>query len=136
MVTGTLHGLGCVSNEVDVAGEAGRESYENGSATKCDNFKIRTAWTFDVDDVLAGGCLSASGSIDFDSGATIRMTGAGKPTDGNPSRVVAYAEGGINGLDSATLEVEDPSRWRLVAGADGKTLRAVYMPKGMIISFR
>ena len=114
VVANTLHGLGSVSNEVDVAG-AGADSYENGTATKCDNFKIRTAWTFDVDDVLAGGCLAASGRIDFNSGATIRMEGTSKPTDGNFSRVVAYAEGGINGLASATLEVSQGSRWRLVA---------------------
>ena len=133
VVTVTLHGLGSVSNEVDVAG-AGSNSYGGGTATKCDNFKIRTAWTFDVDDVLAGGCLAASGRIDFDSGATIRMEGTSKPTDGNFSRVVAYAEGGINGLASATLEVSAGSRWRLVAGADGKTLVAVYVPRGLLLT--
>lgn len=135
VVTGTLHGLGSVSNTVDVAG-ARSGSYENGTSTKCDNFKIQSSWTFSLDDVLSGGCLASGGRIDFDSGAVIRLEGCRRIGGASRSFLVAYAEDGINGLDEAALEVDDPELWRLSAGADGKTLYAVYTPKGTVMIVR
>ena len=135
VVTGTLHGLGSVSNTVDVAG-AGTDSYGNGTSTKCDNFKIQSSWTFALDDVLSGGCLASSGRIDFDSGAVIRLSGCRRLGGVSRSFLVAYAEGGINGLDSVSFEVDDPKLWRLVPGVDGRTLHAVYTPKGTVLIVR
>lgn len=135
VVTGTLHGLGSVSNTVDVAG-ARSGSYENGTSTKCDNFKIQSSWTFALDDVLSGGCLASSGRIDFDSGAEIRLVDCRRLGGASRSFLVAYAEGGINGLDSVSFEVDDPKLWRLVPGVDGKTLYAIYTPKGTVLIVR
>ena len=135
VVTGALHGLGSVSNTVDVA-DARKYSYEKGTATRCDNFKIQSSWTFGLDDVLSGGCLASGGRIDFDSGAVIRLEGCRRLGGASRSFLVAYAEDGINGLDESALEVDDSELWRLSAGADGKTLYAVYTPKGTVMIVR
>jgi hypothetical protein len=135
VVTGALYGLGSVSNTVDVA-DARSDSYRNGTATRCDNFKIQSTWTFSLDDVLAGGCLASGGRIDFDSGAEIRLVDCRRLGGASRSFLVAYAEGGINGLDSVSFEVDDPELWRLVPGVDGKTLYAVYTPKGTVLIVR
>lgn len=133
VVVGTLSGVGAVSNTVSVSGSS---VYGSWAGDKCGAFKVLTAWNFDVEDVLSGGALATDGRLDFNSGARIRLSGTGKIAKSPYSRVVAYAEGGIYGLASATLEVEEPDRWSLVVGGDGKTLLAVYKPKGMIITFR
>jgi hypothetical protein len=35
-----------------------------------------------------------------------------------------------------SFEVDDPELWRLVPGVDGKTLYAVYTPKGTVLIVR
>ena len=86
--------------------------------------------------MLSGGCLASSGRIDFDSGAVIRLSGCRRLGGASRSFLVAYAEGGIDGLDSVSFEVDDPELWRLVPGVDGKTLYAVYTPKGTVVIVR
>lgn len=132
VVVNTLNGVGAVSNVVRVSGSS---VYTSTADNSCRAFKVLGTWNFDVEDVLSGGVLATDGRLDFNSGAKIRLNGTGKIAKSPYSRVVAYAEGGIYGLASATLEVEEPDRWSLVAGGDGKTLLAVYKPKGMIITF-
>ena len=134
VIVNSLNGVGAVSNVVRVTADS--RVYTSKDANRCRAFKVLGTWSFDVADVLAGGSLATDGRLDFYSGATIRMNGTGKPTDGDLSRVVAYAEGGIYGLDSAVLEVDEYSRWRLSAGSDGKTLIATYLPNGMAIIVR
>ena len=134
VIVNALNGVGAVSNVVRVTADS--RVYTSKDANSCRVFKVLDTWSFDVADVLAGGALATDGRLEFNSGATIRMNGTDKPTDGNLSRVVAYAEGGIYGLDSAVLEVDEYSRWRLSAGSDGKTLIATYLPNGMAIIVR
>lgn len=133
VVVGTLSGVGAVSNTVSVSGSS---VYGSWAGDKCGAFKVLTAWNFDVEDVLSGGALATDGRLDFASGAKIRLNGTGNIKKSPYSRVVAYADGGIYGLDSATFEVEEPDRWSLAAGGDGKTLLMVYKPKGMVVTFR
>lgn len=128
----TLNGAGSVSNTVDMS----RFSGYTGTGVKCCAFKVHTAWNMDVSDVLAGAVLATDGQLDFSSGVTIRLNGTGKIRREPHSRVVAYAEGGITWGGTKTFEVEDSKRWKLVEGADGKTLCAVYQPIGTAIVFR
>ena len=133
VIVNALNGVGAVSNVVRVTADS--RVYTSKDANSCRAFKVLDSWNFDVGDILSGGVLATDGRLDFEQGATIRLNGTGKIAKSPYSRVVAYAEGGIYGLASATLEVEEPDRWSLVAGGDGKTLLAVYKPKGMIITF-
>lgn len=133
VIVNTLNGLGAVSNTVDVSDS---RVYTSPRGDKCRRFKVLGEWNFDVADAMAGGVLATDGRIDFESGAKIRLCGAGKIRNAPYSFVVAYAESGIFGLDVSVLEVEDPERWSLVVGADGKTLLAQYTPKGTVVTIR
>ena len=133
VVVNTLNGVGAVSNVVRVSGSS---VYTSTADNSCRAFKVLGTWSFDVADILSGGALATDGRLDFASGAKIRLNGTGNIKKSPYSRVVAYADGGIYGLDSATFEVEEPDRWSLAAGGDGKTLLMVYKPKGMVVTFR
>ena len=133
VVVWTLNGAGSVSNTVD---KTRFSSYSyTGSGVKCCAFKVRTAWNIDVADVQSGAVLATDGRLDFSSGVTIRLTGTGKVAKPY-ERVIAYAEQGISWGGTKTFEVEDSENWGLSVGDDGKTLLAVYKPKGMYLIFR
>ena len=126
----TLNGAGSVSNTVDKTKFYGY----TGSGVKCCAFKVHTAWNLDVADVQSGAVLATDGKLDFSSGVTISLTGTGKIAKPY-ERVIAYAEQGISWGGTKTFEVEDSESWGLSVGDDGKTLLAVYKPKGMYLIF-
>ena len=126
----TLNGVGSVSNTVDKSKVYGY----TGSGVKCCAFKVHTAWNLDVADVRAGSVLATDGRLDFSSGVKIRLTGTGKVAKPY-SRVIAYAEQGINWGGTKTFEVEDSGNWRLSVGDDGKTILATYLAPGLCITF-
>lgn len=104
-----------------------------GASVKCCAFKVHKGWNLDVAAVQAGAVLATDGRLDFSSGAKLRLTGTGKIAKPY-SRVVAYAEQGINWGGTKTLEVEDSENWKLSVGDDGKTILATYLAPGLCIT--
>ena len=133
VVTDRLVGLGSVSNRIDSS-----RVEEKYAGTHCAALKVISTWTFDAADVVKGHALLTDGRLDFGSGMVVRLTGSGvRPALGrSKSFVVARADGGVNWLGSKTLEVEEPERWKLELGSDGKTVVATYLPRGLSLIVR
>lgn len=104
-------------------------------STGPDQFLIDRSWTIDTEDVVAGDCLTfESGEIKFSSGVNIYVKGSAKGSakhNGGRYKIADAAQ--VTFAGSKTVTVDEPTRWKFVVGADGKSLYLDYIPFGTTV---
>jgi hypothetical protein len=108
----------------------GAGTVTNGSLT------VKEGWTLGYDDVASAGGLAVDGSLTFGNGATVVFDdgGARPPHGSEPVAVpLATAKDGVTGTPAFSCGAKN---WKMGLSGDGKSLLAMFYPKGIAISFK
>ena len=102
----------------------------NGSLT------VKEGWTLGYEDVASGKALAVDGTMTFGDGATVTFDDGGtKPSHGTEPVAVPLvtAKDGVTGTPAFSCGAKN---WKMGLSRDGKSLLAVFYPKGTVISFK
>ena len=108
----------------------GAGTVTNGSLT------VKERWSLGYDDVASGSGLAVDGSLAFGTGATVAFDDGGvRPPHGSTPVAVPLvtAKDGVTGTPAFSCGAKN---WKMGRSGDGKSLLAVFYPKGTAISFR
>jgi autotransporter-associated beta strand protein len=108
----------------------GAGTVTNGSLT------VKEGWTLGYADVASAGGLAVDGTLTFGNGATVVFDdgGARPPHGSEPVAVpLATAKDGVTGTPAFSCGAKN---WKMGLSGDGKSLLAMFYPKGIAISFK